>query len=52
MARERSPFDDALGASLGAHEADAAYRVYDERPLDEADAWGDLESFRSAAGSA
>ena len=54
MARERLPFDDALRALVGAHrseETDAAYRLYDERPLDEADEWGDLESFRAAAGS-
>ena len=47
-------FDAALGALLGAHrsaEIDAAYRAYDERPLDEADEWGDLESFRAAVGS-
>ena len=48
---DASLFDAALGALLGAHrsaETDAAYRVYDERPLDEADEWGDLESFRAA----
>jgi hypothetical protein len=28
---------------------DASYAVYDEHPLDEADEWGDLESFRRAA---
>lgn len=31
---------------------DASYAVYDDHPLDEADAWGDLASFRpGAAGS-
>jgi hypothetical protein len=51
---DASLFDAALGALLRTHrsaETDAAYRVYDDRPLDEADAWGDLESFRAAAGS-
>ena len=32
-------------------EIDAAYAVYDERPLDELDAWGDLASFHAAAGA-
>ena len=31
-------------------EIDAAYAVYDTRPLDELDAWGDLASFHAAAG--
>jgi hypothetical protein len=55
MAPERSPSDDAFPALRGAlrsEDADASYRIYDERPLDDADEWGDLESFRSAAGSA
>jgi hypothetical protein len=54
-ARERSPSDDALRALRGAHrseELDAAYRVYDERRLNEADELGDLESFLAAGGSA
>lgn len=45
-------FDQALAALLARHRAaeiDAAYAVYDERPLAERDAWGDLESFREAA---
>jgi hypothetical protein len=29
---------------------DAAYAAYDEVPLDERDAWGDLASFREAGG--
>ena len=29
---------------------DRAYEAYDEHPLDEPDAWGDLASFREAAG--
>lgn len=32
------------------NEIDAAYAAYDEHPLDEADEWGDLESFHTAAG--
>ena len=44
--------DQALTALLDRHRAaeiDAAYAIYDERPLDEADAWGDMASFREAA---
>ena len=44
--------DEALGALLGRHRSaqiDAAYAAYDEHPLDEPDAWGDLASFREAA---
>jgi hypothetical protein len=44
--------DEALGALLARHraaEVDAAYAAYDEHPLDEADEWGDLASFREAA---
>ena len=44
--------DEALGALLARHraaEVDAAYSAYDEHPLDEADEWGDLASFREAA---
>jgi hypothetical protein len=51
---DASLFDAALDALLAVHrsaEIDAAYRAYDEHPLDEADEWGDLESFRAAAGS-
>ena len=47
-------FDEALGALLARHraaEVDASYAVYDDRPLDEPDEWGDLASFRVAAGS-
>ncbi|HMS88766.1 MAG TPA: antitoxin MazE5 [Acidimicrobiales bacterium] len=46
--------DQALSALLAQHrraEVDAAYAAYDERPLDEPDEWGDLASFRAAAGS-
>jgi len=44
--------DQALAALLDRHRAaeiDAAYVVYDEHPLEEPDAWGDLASFRVAA---
>ena len=44
--------DEALTALLSRHraaEVDAGYAAYDEHPLDEADAWGDLASFRRAA---
>jgi Arc/MetJ family transcription regulator len=45
--------DDALAALLARHratEVDAAYAAaYSAHPIDEADEWGDLDSFRSAA---
>ncbi len=44
--------DEALQALVGRHrtaEIDAAYRAYDEHPIDETDEWGDLASFRQAA---
>ena len=44
--------DEALAALLRRHraaEVDASYAAYDEHPLDEPDAWGDLASFRQAA---
>ncbi len=44
--------DQALAALLDRHraaETDAAYVAYDEHPLEEPDAWGDLASFRKAA---
>jgi hypothetical protein len=43
--------DEALAALLArrrAAEIDASYSAYDAHPLDEADAWGDLASFRAA----
>lgn len=46
--------DEALRALLVRHRAavvDASYAAYDARPLDEPDAWGDLQSFRQAAGA-
>lgn len=45
--------DSALAALLGRHragEVDASYVAYEEHPLGEPDAWGDLASFREAAG--
>jgi Bacterial antitoxin of type II TA system, VapB len=45
--------DEALQALLERHrsaEIDASYAAYDEHPLDEPDEWGDLASFREAAG--
>jgi hypothetical protein len=44
--------DKALAALLAcqrAVEIDVSYRAYEEHPLEEADAWGDLASFREAA---
>lgn len=46
--------DEALGALLAQHRAaeiDRGYAAYDDHPLDEPDEWGDLASFREAAGS-
>jgi hypothetical protein len=46
--------DEALAALLARHrsaQVDAAYAVYDEHPLAELDDWGDLASFREAAGA-
>jgi hypothetical protein len=45
-------FDAALVSLLDRSRAfaiDAAYSAYDEHPIDEADEWGDLSTFRSAA---
>jgi hypothetical protein len=46
--------DEALQALLAryrAAEVDAQYAGYDRQPIDEPDEWGDLASFREAAGS-
>lgn len=46
--------DEALDALLArdrAAEIDAAYAAYDRVPLETADEWGDLASFRAGAGS-
>jgi hypothetical protein len=45
--------DEALRALVERYrsaEIDASYAVYDEHPLDEPDEWGDLATFREAAG--
>ena len=45
--------DEALGALLARHrsaEVDASYSAYDQHPVDEPDEWGDLASWRRAAG--
>jgi hypothetical protein len=49
-----SLIDEALTALLARNatsEIDPAYAAYDQRPLSEADEWGDLATFRAAAGS-
>ena len=46
--------DEALRALVARHRAaeiDAAYAAYDTQPLSDPDEWGDLESFRAAAGA-
>ncbi len=51
-ATDAALIDEALRALLVHHraaEVDASYAAYDEHPLDEPDAWGDLASFRQAA---
>ena len=45
--------DEALHALLTRHrsaEVDASYAVYDKHPIDEPDEWGDMASWRRAAG--
>ncbi|MGH9103136.1 MAG: type II toxin-antitoxin system VapB family antitoxin [Acidimicrobiales bacterium] len=42
---------EALIARCRAAEIDDGYAAYDRHPLDEADEWGDLASFRRGAGS-
>jgi antitoxin MazE5 len=46
--------DEALKALVArnrAVEIDAAYAAYERAPLDTGDEWGDLASFRAAAGA-
>jgi hypothetical protein len=46
--------DEALAALVArnrAAEIDAAYTAYDRHPLEASDEWGDLASFRRAAGA-
>jgi hypothetical protein len=50
--KDATLLDEALEALLRSHRAaeiDRAYEAYDDHPLDEADEWGDLASFREAA---
>ncbi|MEX1207166.1 MAG: DUF2191 domain-containing protein [Acidimicrobiia bacterium] len=52
-ANDATILDESLKALLRGHrsaEVDAAYTVYDEHPLNQPDEWGDLASFRQAAG--
>jgi len=52
--RDAALIDEALAALLARWrdtEIDAAYAAYDARPLAEEDEWGDLASFRAAAGA-
>lgn len=52
-ANDATLLDEALEALLRRDRAaqfDRAYEAYDEHPLDEPDAWGNLASFREAAG--
>ncbi len=52
--RDSALIDEALAALLArrrAAEIDAGYAAYDEHPLEEGDEWGDLASFRAAAGA-
>ena len=49
---DASLIDEALRSLLArrrAAEIDAGYSAYDDHPLDAADEWGDLVSFREAA---
>ena len=46
--------DEALEALLMRYrsaEVDASYAAYDRYPIDEPDAWGNLATFRQAAGA-
>lgn len=52
--KDSALLDEALAALVARHRAaeiDSAYAAYDEHGLDEPDEWGDLASFREAAGS-
>ena len=52
--KDAALLDEALAALLERNRAaklDGAYAAYDEHPAEEADEWGDLASWRSAAGS-
>jgi hypothetical protein len=52
--KDAALIDEALGALLARNrstEVDASYATYDEHPIDEPDEWGDLASWRRAAGA-
>ena len=52
-ANDATILDESLEALLRVHrtaEFKSAYATYDAVPLNEPDAWGDLASFRDAAG--
>lgn len=52
--KDAALFDEALDALIARHRSalrDAAYAAYDEAPIHEPDEWGDLGSFRDAAGA-
>lgn len=51
---DASLIDEALAALLARHrsaEIDRSYSAYDHLPVDEPDEWGDLASWRRAAGA-
>lgn len=51
---DASLVDEALSALLSGHRAaeiERSYAAYDEQPIDQPDEWGDLQSFRQAAGA-
>ena len=48
---DASLLDEALRALVARHRAAEIDVTYDQHPLDEPDAWGDLASFWAAAGS-
>jgi hypothetical protein len=53
-ANDAALLEAALRALVADHRATqigASYRAYDDHPLSEVDEWGDLQSFREAAGS-
>jgi hypothetical protein len=52
--KDATLLDEALASLIARHRAveiDATYDAYDQKPVDEPDEWGDLASFRVAAGS-
>jgi hypothetical protein len=51
LPRLRATWLRALLARHRSAEVDASYEAYDKHPVDEPDAWGDLASWRRAAGN-